>query len=71
MTKVFRVRFKIAGGHIHCRLFCADGPDRTFANCGEFVVRKGDEFRDLLAAFSKAEFIGDDEKLGIIEAIKP
>lgn len=73
MTTIFRVRFKIAGWshgqHVHCCLFCAEGPDRTFAKCGDFVVRKGNEFRDLLGAFSKAEFIGDDESIGISEAV--
>lgn len=54
---VFRVRFEIRGGHVHCALFCAPRPDHTFAKCGDFVVRKGPEFRDLLDAFSKAEFV--------------
>lgn len=44
---VFRIWFEVAGGHVHCRLFCAPRPDHTFAKCGDFVVRKGPEFVDL------------------------
>jgi hypothetical protein len=67
---IFRVRFEIGGHHVHCRLFIAKAENQTFAKCGEFVVRKGDEFRDLLASFKGAQFIGDD-KDGIVEACKP
>jgi hypothetical protein len=63
----FRIRFGIAGGHVHCRLF-AGVPGQTFANCGEFVVRKGEEFSALVKAFSRADFIGDDPKVGILQA---
>ncbi len=70
MSNVFRVRFSIAGGHVHCRLFCAPRPDVTFAKCGDFVVCKGDEFRDLVDAFKKADFIGDEPSQGIAEACK-
>jgi hypothetical protein len=31
----------------------------TFAKCGDFYVRRGEEFTSLLRAFSGAEFIGD------------
>jgi hypothetical protein len=62
---VFRVIFAIGGGHVHCRLFCAARPDITFAKCGDFVVRKGPEFRDLVHAF-KAEFVGLDSNYDTI-----
>lgn len=68
----FRVRFAIQGGHVHCRLF--EAPNRidvTWAKCGEFTVRKGTEFRDLMGSFAKAEFLGEDEKHGIVEATTP
>ena len=57
---IFRIRFKVAGAHVHCRLFSAKAHDETFAYLGSFVVSKGVEFRDLLGAFKKAEFLVDD-----------
>jgi len=55
-VNVFRVRFDVAGGHVHCSLFCAPRSDHTFAKCGDFVVRKGPEFVDLMHAFQHVEF---------------
>ena len=65
---IFRVRFKVAGGHVHCRLFSAKSLNVTFAKCGDFTVTRGDEFRDLLRCFSGAEFVGDEEGSGIVAA---
>lgn len=70
MNHIFRLRFAIAGGHVHCRLFIAAGPNQTFALCGTFVVRKGTEFRALVKALS-AEFFKDDECSTIDEACVP
>jgi len=52
---IFRVRFQVQGGHVHCRLFAAAQRGVTFAKCGDFVVRKGAEFRDFVAAFENAD----------------
>lgn len=52
---VFRIRFEIAGGHVHCALFAGKATNQTFAKCGDFTVRKGEEFRDLLEQFKTAE----------------
>lgn len=68
---IFRVRFTVAGGHVHCRLFSAKQPNMTWAKCGDFCVTKGQEFSDLMRAFGGVDFIGDDEKIGIIEASQP
>lgn len=62
----FLVQFSILGNHVHCSVFT---PDR--ANCGKLTVRRGDEFRALLNAFSNAHFIGKEDGVGIEEAIKP
>lgn len=63
---IFRIYFhRTTGGHVRCRLFVAPGEDRTFAMCGEFTVREGEEFTALLKAFS-ADFIGEDEAVGIV-----
>lgn len=56
--QLYRVRFSVAGAHV------------IFAKCGDFTVRRGSEFAGLLAAFSGAEFIGDDENIGIAAALE-
>ena len=63
--KKFRVRFDVAGGHVHCTVFL------NGANCGNLVVRKGDEFTSFLRAFSGADFYGLKETIGIAEASTP
>ncbi len=65
---VYRVRFRVAGAHVHCRLFCAKHPNQTYANCGEFTIRRGEEMVALVAAFSGAEFLGEDENVGLLQA---
>ena len=34
---LMRLRYSKEGGHYHCRLFTARGPDQTFAKCGDLV----------------------------------
>ncbi len=70
---IWRVRFIIGGGHVHCTLYTAKSPNQTFAKCGDFVVSKGDEFKSLLEAFSGADFIGNGSGTGegIAEACTP
>lgn len=53
---VFKVRYEVAGGHVHCTLFVAKHPNQTWANCGNFCVSDGEEFDALRAAFSGATF---------------
>jgi hypothetical protein len=64
---IFRIHFTVAGGHVHCRLFLAPAPNRTFAKCGDFTVRRGPEFVALMAAFD-ADFVGDDPAVGVAAA---
>lgn len=52
----------VAGDHVHCVLFVANGPNQTFANCGDFVVRRGEEFKSLKAAFPGAIYHGPVDK---------
>lgn len=54
----WRIRYEIFGGHAHCKLFSAPLGNRTFALCGDFVVRT-EELEDLQNAFPGAEFIAD------------
>lgn len=65
---IFRVRFTIAGGHVHCALYSRRAGSSTFELLGEFRAARGLEFRDLVAAFSKADFVGETEELGIAAA---
>lgn len=53
---IWKVEYALLGGHVHCALFTASGPNRTFARCGDFVVRQ-EEFASLRQAFSGAQFI--------------
>lgn len=65
---IFRIRFRVAGGHVHCRLYVAAEARYTFAKCGDFTVGRGPEFIALCEAFAKVEFIGDDHTQTIEEA---
>ena len=56
---LFRIRYKVFGGHIHCRLFSGKHPSQTFAKCGDFTLSRGQEFIDFTDVFSRAEFINE------------
>jgi hypothetical protein len=63
---IFRVRFRIGGGHVHCRLFSAKNRrDPAWAKCGDFTVCRGPEFRDLITAF-KAEYVPEPDESGSV-----
>lgn len=67
---IWRVKFKVSGSHVHCELFCTHAFDPnshpTFAKCGDFTVRRGEEFASFMRAFSSAQFIGEGD--GIMAA---
>lgn len=67
---VWRVKFDVHGGHVHCNLFAAKQLNMTFAKCGDFTVRRGEEFASLLRAFAGAQFIGINENVGTADAIR-
>jgi len=46
---VFQIVFLVKGGHVHCQLFA--GKPGTLASCGSFVLRRGQEFRDMANDF--------------------
>ena len=64
---IYRVRFKVAGGHVHCALFSALALNQTFAKCGDFVVARGTEFKALMRDLSGVQFVGEGED-GVIVA---
>ena len=68
---IYRIKFSIGGGHVHCSLFVSQSPNHTFAKCGDFCVRRGEEFVALLRDMNGVAFIGIDDKVGITEASKP
>ena len=65
---VFRVRFLVRGGHVHCSLFAAKIHGQTYAKCGDFTVQRGEEFSSLVSAFDGVEFLGNEKNIGILEA---
>jgi hypothetical protein len=48
---LIRIRFRQLGGHVHCRVFTAPGPDRTFAKNGDLIFdeRKWPDVREKLS----------------------
>lgn len=69
---VFRVRFRIAGGHVHCRLFVAPRANSTFAKAGDFTLSKGAEFKDFCLMMSESvELVGETELDTQYEAFTP
>lgn len=67
---IFRIRFQVEGDHVHCTLYAAPERNLPWAKCGDFVVRKGEEFESLVASFAGADFIGQNPGVGIVEASK-
>lgn len=65
---IFRVRYDIAGGHVHCRLFSGKTMNSTFANCGNFCVTKGDEFRALVKSWPGADWVSDKNGIDLSHA---
>jgi hypothetical protein len=65
---IWRVRFDVKGGHVHCELFVAKRRENIFAKCGSFVVQRGEEFSDLLRTMTNTEFIGVEGGSGIMAA---
>jgi hypothetical protein len=66
----FRIRFQIEGAHVYCTLYVTPTRGLPFGKCGDFVVRKGEEFKELVRAFSGADFVGQNPAIGIVEASK-
>lgn len=54
---IFRCRFEVAGGHVHCSLFSGKSINQTFAKLGDFVVTRGEEFIALECVMSGVEFL--------------
>jgi hypothetical protein len=51
---IFRLYYRILGGHVHCRLFAGNGP--SLGKCGDLTMRV-DEFAAFKAAASFIQFI--------------
>lgn len=60
-SRIFRIRFRIAGEHVHCHLFVSPAlRKKTWTQRGAFIVRKGREFQDLNFALY-AEMVGETD----------
>lgn len=57
---LFRLRYRVAGGHTHIRVFAGRG-DTSLGNAGEFVLRN-EEFEFLRAGIERS--IGTDNGIG-------
>jgi hypothetical protein len=68
---MFRCRFEILGGHIHCRIFAGNEGALAFSKCGDLVFRKGPEFFGFVKACPGMDFIGERETDGLEEATRP
>jgi len=55
---VFKIKYLTAPGisHVYCRLFVAPAPNMTYAGCGNFTVRAGEEFEQLQRVMSGIAF---------------
>jgi len=51
---VMRLRYRILGGHVHCRLFTAKAWTHTFAKCGDLAFAL-DEWAAVCLAFERAD----------------
>lgn len=56
----FRIRYTLLGGHVHCVLSATDEAGETFARCGDFVVRRGREFKAMVEAMRGVQFVAED-----------
>ncbi len=47
MKRYFRIRHKLGGWHVHCRLFVTTNPNGTWQKCGDIIMDDIDfaEFR--------------------------
>lgn len=68
---IFRVRFDVRGGHVHCRVFSARWTNGTYAKLGDLTVTRGPEFVAFMAAFRGAEFLGEVFGVGVATASVP
>ena len=57
-----RLRYRVLGGHVHCRLFTATAKHLTFAKSGDLVFRV-EEWDAVCAAAAKAgiELVPEDD----------
>lgn len=58
---VFRIRYRKLGGHYHCHMFSACGPNQPFAKNGDLVF-DDEEFYNVKAAMPGVEFIDEGEE---------
>lgn len=57
---IFRCRFDVLGGHVHCALLSRKSANHTFAKLGDICVTRGEEFIALERAMRGVEFLQKD-----------
>ena len=66
---IIRIRYKLIGGHVHCRVFTAKAKNLTFAKAGDLTFAHG-EWQDVVDVLQSAvEFLPEDDAGGALEAI--
>lgn len=55
----YRVRYKVGGGHVHCRVFSRPHGQETWAKCGDLTM-SASEWNAFMHAFAGAEFLEED-----------
>ena len=55
----YRIRYQLAGGHVHCRVFSRPKGQDTFAKCGDLTI-SASELSSFMYTFSGAEFLKED-----------
>lgn len=55
-----RLRWKLLGGHVHCRLFTSPTPDGTWAKCGDLVFSEK-EWDGVRIALNSCEILPEEQ----------
>lgn len=58
--RVFRVRYRLLGGHYHCRVFSARASNQTFAKLGELTMDTDDWLTFLEHVGTRWEILRED-----------
>ena len=54
------IRYQVAGGHVHCRVFVAPAPDTTFALCGTLVFDLA-EWPEVMGLFGQIAIVRQED----------
>lgn len=61
MKHGIRIRYRVLGSGVLCRVFVRSFPGETYQLTGTFVLDYGQMWDDFRVMFTKAEFVEDDQ----------